>query len=134
MNLSGGIRLEGYGFELTLGPNLSWSQNKYYKIMDNSAYYTNIYAYIWGFGNNKGADAPQRFGESSFWTFDWGDSEIRWSWYGLTFGFGTQSIIKSNSGNSTKKSLKANVREIFNERRIYNTITNRIQTCKNILI
>ncbi len=92
MNLSGGIRLEGYGFELTLGPNLSWSQNKYYKIMDNSAYYTNIYAYIWGYGNNKGADAPQRFGESSFWTFDWGDSEIRWSWYGLTFGFGTQSI------------------------------------------
>ena len=26
------------------------------------------------------------------WSYDWGDSEIRWSWYGLTLGFGTQPI------------------------------------------
>ena len=91
-SLTAGARLEAYGFELTFKPQLSYSQNKEFDLMDNSAYYTNEYAYIWGYGNNVGVDAPQRFGDSSFWTYDWGDTEARWSWYSFTAGFGTQSI------------------------------------------
>ena len=59
--------------------------------MDNSAYYSNKYAYTWGYGNDVGADAPQRFGDSACWTYDWGDTEVRWSWKAFTVGFGTQS-------------------------------------------
>ena len=91
-SLTAGARLEGYGFEVTLKPSLSFSQNKEFALMDNSAYYTNEYAYIWGYGNNVGADAPQRFGDDAFFTYDWGDSEIRWIWHTFTVGFGTQSI------------------------------------------
>ena len=90
-SLTAGARLEGYGFELTFKPQLSWSQNKEFALFDNSNYYTNKYAYIWGYGNNVGVDAPQRFGDSSFWTFDWGDTEIRYSWHRFTAGFGFQS-------------------------------------------
>ena len=91
-SLTAGARLEGYGFELTFKPQLSFSQNKEFDLADNSAYYTNKYAYVWGYGNNVGADAPQRFGDSSFWTYDWGDTEARWSWHTFTLGFGTQAI------------------------------------------
>lgn len=91
-SLTAGARLEAYGLELTFKPQVSWSQNKEFELVDNSAYYTNKYAYIWGYGNNIGADAPQRFGDSSFFTFDWGDTEIRWSWHTFTVGFGTQAI------------------------------------------
>ena len=90
-SLTGGARLEAYGFEVTIKPQVSFSQNLEFDLMDNSAYYTNKYAYIWGYGNNVGVDAPQRFGDSAFWNFDWGDTEIRWSWRTFTIGFGTQS-------------------------------------------
>lgn len=91
-SLTAGARLEAFGFEATFKPQVSWSQNREFKLVDNSAYYTNKYAYTWGYGNNIGVDAPQRFGDSSFWTFDWGDTELRYSWKKLTAGFGTQAI------------------------------------------
>ena len=91
-SLTGGVRFEGYGLELTFKPQLSFSQNAEFDLMDNSAYYSNEYAYVWGYGNDVGADAPQRFGDSSFFTYDWGDTEIRYTWHSLTMGFGTQSI------------------------------------------
>ena len=90
--LTTGLRLEGYGFELTFKPQISWSQNKEFDLIDNSAFYTNKFAYIWGYGNNIGADAPQRFGDKFFWTFDLGDTEARWTWHTFTLGFGTESI------------------------------------------
>ena len=90
-SLTAGARLEAFGFEATFKPQVSWSQNREFKLVDNSAYYTNKYAYTWGYGNNIGVDAPQRFGDSSFWTFDWGDTEIRYSWNNFTAGFGFQS-------------------------------------------
>ena len=90
-SLTGGLRLEAYGLEVTFKPQLSFSQNLDFELMDNSAYYSNQYAYVWGYGNNIGADAPQRFGDKAFTTFDWGDSEIRWSWHSFTLGFGNQS-------------------------------------------
>lgn len=87
-----GIRLESYGFELTFKPQLSFSQNKAFELVENSAYFTNKYAYIWGYGSNRGVDAPQRFGDKAFFTYDWGDSEVRWTLHSFTAGFGTQAI------------------------------------------
>ena len=87
-SLTGGIRAEGYGFELTLKPQLYFSQNREYSIMEKSPSYQNEYAYFWGYG----VDAPQRFGDSIIYGFDWNDSEVRWTWKTFTLGFGTQSI------------------------------------------
>ena len=91
-SLTGGVRFESYGFEFTFKPQFCLSQNMNYAIMNNSAYYSNPYAYIWGYGNNSGADAPQRFGDQSFFTFDLGDTEARWSWHSFTVGLGTETI------------------------------------------
>ena len=89
-SLTAGARLEAFGFELTVKPQVSFSQNLEFDIMESN--YDSKYGYFWGYGHNIGADAPQRFGNSSFWTFDWGDTEIRWSWHTFTIGFGTQSL------------------------------------------
>lgn len=89
-SFSTGLRLEGYGFELTFKPQISFSQNLAFEIMASS--YDSEYGYFWGYGKNKGADAPQRFGNKAFYTFDWGDSEVRYSWHNFTVGFGNQSI------------------------------------------
>lgn len=90
---STGLRVEGFGFELTVRPQLSFSQNKEFEYLVDG-YYNPVFAekasafgYVWG-----ACDAPQRFGNDSFWTYDWGDTEVRWSWYGFTLGFGTQSV------------------------------------------
>lgn len=84
-SLTAGARLEGYGFELTFKPQLSWSENKEFAFMPGV--YGSEYSYFWQ-GN---IDLVQRYGDSSFWTFDWGDTEIRCSWHRFTAGFGFQS-------------------------------------------
>ena len=83
-SLTGGVRIEGYGFELTFKPQVCFSQNLEFELMDNNS--SNKYSYYQG-----GIDFPQRFGDDSFWTFDFGDSEIRWNWHKFTVGFGTQN-------------------------------------------
>jgi hypothetical protein len=45
------------------------------------------YGYFWGT-----VDAPQRFGDEPVIVFDWGDSEIRYTWITLTLGFGAQAV------------------------------------------
>jgi hypothetical protein len=89
-SLSGGLRLEGYGVELTFKPQLAFSQNSDFKIMPSS--YESEYGYFWAYAYNVGVDAPQRFGNDPFIVFDWGDTEIRYTWRNLTAGFGTQAI------------------------------------------
>ena len=89
-SLTAGVRLEAYGLELTVKPQLCWQENREFDIMPSNT--DSEYGYFWGYGKNIGCDAPQRFGDSSFWTFDWGDTEIRYTWHTLTVGFGTQSI------------------------------------------
>ena len=84
-SLTGGARLEAYGFELTIKPQLCFSQNLGFDIMPNHAY-DSEYSYF-----QPGIDLPQRFGDKPFWTFDWGDTEIRWTWHNFTIGFGSQS-------------------------------------------
>ncbi len=84
-SLTAGARLEAYGLELTFKPQLSWSQNREFDYMPGV--YGSEYSYFWK-GN---IDLVQRYGDSSFWTFDWGDTEIRYSWNNFTAGFGFQS-------------------------------------------
>jgi len=90
----GGIRIEGHGLELTLLPHIAFSQNAHFDIMPS--HNNNEFGYFWGYGppgsNMGGADAPQRFGDQPFFDWDFGDSEIRYTWRTLTIGFGTQAI------------------------------------------
>jgi hypothetical protein len=93
-SLTGGLRLEGYGIEATFKPQLAFSQNAGFDyIKPNSAYsgYTSKAA-DYGYYGVSSIDAPQRFGDKPFYIYDWGDSEIRYTWKTLTIGFGTQAI------------------------------------------
>ena len=91
-SLSGGARLETHGFELTLKPQLAGSQNSAYELLPSGSN-ANYSPYAYFMGPSLGyIDAPQRFGADPFWTFSWGDSEIRYTWKTFTMGFGTQSI------------------------------------------
>jgi len=83
--LKGGVRFEGYGVELTLLPHFAFSQNTEFNFMPAAF---GEYGYFWGYG----VDAPQRFGDKPFFDWDFGDSEIRYTWKTLTVGFGTQAI------------------------------------------
>ena len=84
-SLTGGARLEAYGFEVTLKPQVSFSQNLAFDTL--GGVYGNNYGAF--FGHN--IDLVERYGDSAFWNFDWGDTEIRYTWRTLTFGAGTQS-------------------------------------------
>ncbi len=83
-SFTAGARLEAYGLELTFKPQLSFSQNKGFEFM--KGVYGSEYSYFWK-GN---IDLVQRYGNSSFWTFDWGDTEVRWTWKTITVGAGFQ--------------------------------------------
>ncbi|SJZ47071.1 Capsule assembly protein Wzi [Treponema berlinense] len=84
-SLTAGARLEAYGLELTLKPQVSWSQNREFEFLPGV--YGSEYSYFWK-GN---IDLVQRYGDSSFSTFDWGDTEARYTWHNFTAGFGFQS-------------------------------------------
>lgn len=96
-SFTAGARLEAYGFELTFKPQMSWSQNREFEYIkpayatDANHDYANK-ADTYGYYGIKSIDAPQRFGDDSFFNYDWGDTEIRYTWKNLTTGFGTQSI------------------------------------------
>jgi hypothetical protein len=90
LSASAGVRFEGYGFEVTIKPQLVFSQNREFKILPSN--YSSPYGYFWGYGFDHGVDAPQRFGDKAFSSFDLGDTEIRYTWKTLTAGFGTQAI------------------------------------------
>lgn len=84
-SFSAGINLKLFGIEATFKPQITWSQNKDFEYLPGV--YGDSHSYFWA-GN---IDLVQRYGDSSLWQFDWGDSEIRYSFYNFTFGFGTQS-------------------------------------------
>ena len=89
-SLTSGLRFEGYGFELTVKPMITWSQNREFE--NNNNIYKNPFSYT--FCSNSfilPIDNVRRYGDDSFYDFSWGDSELRWTWNTLTFGFGTQS-------------------------------------------
>lgn len=84
-SFTAGARLEAFGFELTIKPQVSFSQNLEFDYMPGV--YGSKYSYFWA-GN---IDLVQRYGDTAFWNFDWGDTELRWSWNTFTIGFGFQS-------------------------------------------
>jgi hypothetical protein len=88
--LSGGVRLEAYGVELTLKPRLAFSQNLAFDYITPN--YSEGEAAQYGYYGIAGIDAPQRFGDKPFFAWDLGDSEVRYSWKTLTAGFGTQPL------------------------------------------
>jgi hypothetical protein len=93
-SLTAGARLEAYGFELTIKPQICFSQNLDYDYITPN-YSGSMYegkASVYGDYGIASVDAPQRFGDTPFFTFDWGDTEIRYTWKTLTLGFGTQAI------------------------------------------
>ena len=94
--LSAGARFEAYGLEATLKPQISFSQNMAFDIIEpHSAYKNPAFtgkAGSYGYYGLAYIDAPQRLGNKPFFIFDWGDTEIRYTWKNLTVGFGTQTI------------------------------------------
>lgn len=94
-SLSLGTRLEGYGFEFTFLPQLCFSQNQEFSFKTPEGFNSPTYAgkaKKYGYCYGTSIDAVQRFGEDAFFTFDFGDTELRWSWYAFTLGIGWQSI------------------------------------------
>lgn len=93
-SLTTGLRLEGYGFELTFKPMVGWMQNgefEYNKPNYNGPDYEEK-AKNYGYYGVCYVDAPQRFGNENFWFYDWGDTEVRYTLHNFTLGFGTQAI------------------------------------------
>ena len=100
-SLTAGARLEVYGLELTIKPQVNFSQNMSFDYItpnyaktdkDGNPTIFSGGAAEYGYYGVTSIDAPQRFGSKPFFTFDWGDTEIRYSWRTLTVGFGTQTI------------------------------------------
>jgi len=89
-----GARFEGCGVELTLFPHFAFSQNadfEYIRPIYSEKNYANK-AEKYGYYGVPYIDAPQRFGDKPFFDWDFGDSELRYTWKTLTLGFGTQAI------------------------------------------
>lgn len=92
--VTSGIRFSSYGFDATLKPEFSFSQNLAFDTVP-SAYTSEAYAGRadrYGYYGVYSIDAPQRFGDDSLCDWSWGDSELRYTWRRLTLGFGTQHI------------------------------------------
>ena len=89
-----GIQLLYKGLEITFLPEITFSQNLPFEYME--PYYKGEKyegkADIYGAYSLPSIDVPQRFGDESFFTFNFGQSEIRYSYKEFTVGFGTQSI------------------------------------------
>lgn len=84
-SITAGARLEAYGFEMTVKPQVTFSENREFDFMPGV--YGSEYSYFWK-GN---IDLVQRYGDSPYWQYDWGDTEARWTWRTFTAGFGFQS-------------------------------------------
>lgn len=94
--LSAGARFEKNGFEFTFKPEIAFSSNQAFDLISPDSYYSgSLYegkADTYGYYGVASIDAPQRFGNKPFFTFGWGDSEIRYSIKSFTIGLGTQYI------------------------------------------
>ena len=84
-SFTAGARLEGYGFEMTVKPQVSFSQNKEFETLGH------VYGNNYGKFFDLSIDLVERYGDSAFWTFDLGDTELRYTWRTFTFGIGAQS-------------------------------------------
>jgi hypothetical protein len=113
--VTGGLRLETCGVEAVFKPQFAFSQNLDFDYMQPNylgiAYQNK--AEVYGYYGLMGVDAPQRQGDELVFNYDWGDSEIRYTWKTITVGFGTQAawlgpaqlnpLIHSNNASSYPK-------------------------------
>lgn len=83
--ITGGIHIDGFGFELNLKPQFSYTQNKAFDFLRGVC--GSEYSYF----TNMGIDLVQRYGDKAFTNFDWGDSEVRLNYYTFTIGYGTSN-------------------------------------------
>lgn len=109
-SITAGFRLEAYGLEITFKPLITFSENKDFETMGNVYNYSWVndpdlyYKQVSNHTDNEyllslqvkntargNVDLVQRYGDSYVKDFDWGDTEIRYTWKNLTIGAGTQS-------------------------------------------
>ena len=93
-SLSAGFHADFYGFELNVKPLISFSQNQVFgypaSVYKGSQYKDKAQEY--GYYGFSSIDAPQRFGNTSFFNFDLGDTELRYTYKNFTLGFGNEYI------------------------------------------
>ena len=90
-SLSTGVRYASRHVSFSFKPQLSFSQNLPFPYTKPDSGLTGPGA-VYGYYSTSGVDAPQRFGDDPFFFWDWGDSEIRFSYGPLTVGFGSEYI------------------------------------------
>lgn len=84
-----GATLEAKGFSITIKPLLAYSRNEDFR--HQTGVFGSEYSYFWQGYAGGGIDLVQRYGNRPHTIFDWGDSELRYSWRHLTAGAGFQS-------------------------------------------
>ncbi len=95
-SMTAGFNAKAYGLEISFRPMISFSQNLDFELIPTK--YSNGYGYWYSADSSLMAsglascDYLQRYGEDPFWTFDWGDTEIRYNFYTFTVGFGTSAV------------------------------------------
>ena len=87
--IAGGVGLEYGPLSVALRPAIIWQQNADFdtKRVTNLRYYELVYPW-----HGHRIDYPQRFGESSFWTFDPGQSHVRLAGFGAALGASTENM------------------------------------------
>ncbi|QEN06988.1 hypothetical protein EXM22_02930 [Oceanispirochaeta crateris] len=83
---SGGLSLLSEFVDLTIYPEFYFSQNQDF-VLQELTWSGSEYAYPY-----SGIDAPQRFGNSSFMDFSWGQSQIRFKYNGWSLGIGNENV------------------------------------------
>ena len=89
-SFSTGATIKAFGLEITVKPQMNYSQNLDFDIMELELSKTTGYSEYshWYLS----ADSVQRYGDSAFSQFDFGDTDIRYNFYNFTIGFGTQAV------------------------------------------
>jgi hypothetical protein len=92
--LSGGARVRWGPLTAVLDPTVIWDQNRDFVLPPDSGLRINragLSPYAYPFANG-GIDWPERFGNASFGTFDWGQSGVRVTAGPATVGFSTENM------------------------------------------
>ena len=94
---SAGFECSLNGFSFVVKPDVYYSQNRDFDILESAYTDSDGYGYFWGVG----LDEYQRPGDSYLFDWSWGDSEVRYTWQSFTLGFGTQSVWLGPGVNSS---------------------------------
>lgn len=87
MTILGGVLFKKMGFSAYIAPIIWYAQNMSFSTIPPDPSHDNNYS---SFIPN--IDEPQRFGDTPIYNWDWGESEIRYTYYPFTIGIGLQSV------------------------------------------